>query len=242
MDEFLRIMAWNANGLNNHLNELQIVLDTEKIDICLSSETHLVTQSKSKNYKSYHTVNPDNCARGGSAIIIRNSIDHYEEEKISSLKFQTTTVTVKTKNQPLSITAVYSPPKHSISSNEYELLIKMHKSKFIMGGDFNAKHTYWGSRLTTTKRRELYDAAKKTGCEFVSTGKPTYWPTDVNKIPDLVDFFVINKLSRNFIQVQEGLHLDSDLSPIYLTLSETVIVKEENPYLSNKIELVLNIS
>ena len=57
MDEFLRIMAWNANGLNNHLNELQIVLDTEKIDICLSSETHLATQSKSKNYKSYHTVN-----------------------------------------------------------------------------------------------------------------------------------------------------------------------------------------
>lgn len=103
-----------------------------------------------------------------------------------------------------------------------------------MGGDFNAKHTYWGSRLTTTKGRELYDAAKKTGCEFVSTGKPTYWPTDVNKIPDLVDFFVINKLSRNFIQVQEGLDLDSDHSPIYLTLSETVIVKEENPYLSNK--------
>ena len=111
MDKFLRIMAWNANGLNNHLNELQIVLDTEKIDICLISETRLTTHSyfKLKNYKSYHAVHPDNCARGGSATIIRNSIDHYEEEKISSLKFQTTTVTVKTKNQPLSITAVYSP-------------------------------------------------------------------------------------------------------------------------------------
>jgi hypothetical protein len=47
-------------------------------------------------------------------------------------------------------------------------------SRFIIGGDFNAKHTHWGSRLVTTKGRELYKAVADTGCEIVSTGKPTY--------------------------------------------------------------------
>jgi hypothetical protein len=30
---------------------------------------------------------------------------------------------------------------------------------------------------------------------FLSTGTPTYWPTDGNKIPDLQDFFVTNGVS-----------------------------------------------
>jgi hypothetical protein len=48
----------------------------------------------------------------------------------------------------------------------------------IIGGDFNAKHNHWGSRLITTKGRELYKTAKDIGCGIVSTGKPMYWPTD----------------------------------------------------------------
>jgi hypothetical protein len=51
-----------------------------------------------------------------------------------------------------------------------------------------AKNTYWGSRLITTKGRQLYKAVTDTGYEIVSTGKPTYWPSDP-KIPDLLDFF-----------------------------------------------------
>jgi hypothetical protein len=53
--------------------------------------------------------------------------------------------------------------------------------RFIIGSDFNAKHTHWGSRLITAKGRELYKAVTDTGCEIVSTGKPTYWPTDPKK-------------------------------------------------------------
>ena len=33
----LRIATWNANGLTQHLAELELFLNTEKIDICLIS-------------------------------------------------------------------------------------------------------------------------------------------------------------------------------------------------------------
>lgn len=103
-----------------------------------------------------------------------------------------------------------------------------------MGGDFNANHSHWGSRLTTTKGRELYRAAQIGGCKFVSTGKSTYWPTDPGKVPDLIDFFITKNISKNYIQIEEDLDLSSDHSPIYLTLSDNVIKKENNPVLINK--------
>jgi hypothetical protein len=51
-------------------------------------------------------------------------------------------------------------------------------SRFIIGGDCNAKHTHWGWRLITTKGRELYKAVADNGCEITPTGKPTYCPAD----------------------------------------------------------------
>lgn len=66
---------------------------------------------------------------------------------------------------------------------------------FIAGGDFNAKHHFFGSRLTSTKGRELLKAGTDLKYNFVSGGGCTYWPTDPNKLPDLIDFFVTKGIS-----------------------------------------------
>ena len=46
MANFLRIALWNANGIIQHKEELQVFLQNQLIDIMLISETHLT-------YKSY---------------------------------------------------------------------------------------------------------------------------------------------------------------------------------------------
>lgn len=93
--------------------------------------------------------------------------------------------------------------------------------RYIIGGDFNAKHTVRGSRLITTKGSELKKAIIEKGGRHHSTGsKPTYWPTDRNKIPDLLDFFITKKVSPNFIEIEENLDLDSDHSAVILTNKE----------------------
>ena len=40
--------------------------------------------------------------------------------------------------------------------------------RFIAGGDYNAKHPRWGSRLTTTRGRELHKATTQPLRTFVS--------------------------------------------------------------------------
>lgn len=232
----LRIMEWNANGLSQHQQELQAVLDTEKIDVCLISETHFTKQSfiKFRGYRVYHTIHPDNTARGGSAIIIKEHYLHYEEEKYETEEIQATAVSLKTKQCSLTLISVYCPPRHLLKKKHYLDFFKKQGKRFIAGGDFNAKNMYWGSRLTSSKGKELLEAANEYGCEFMSTGKPTYWPTDINKIPDLIDFFILKNVPTNYLQIEEGFDLNSDHSPILLTMSENIIKKENNPSLTNK--------
>jgi len=105
--------------------------------------------------------------------------------------------------------------------------------KFIAGGDYKSKHTLWGSRLTTTKGRELSKVIQEKNYSFLSTGTPTYWPTDGNKIPNLLDFLVINGISSTYTDIQSSYDLTSDHSPIKATLSTLVTVRKPTPHLHN---------
>lgn len=232
----LKIMAWNANGLQQHQNELQVVLNIENIDVCLISESHFTRESyiHFEGYKTYHALHPDNTARGGSAIIIKENLSHCEQHKYVEQCIQAVAVCIKTKRYPITISSIYCPPKYSLKAEQYTEFLEKLGCRFVLGGDFNAKHTYWGSRLISTKGRELLNAIKETQCDVISTGKPTYWPTDTKKIPDLIDFFIYKNISSPFLYIEEGHDMNSDHSPIILTISEKVMQKKANYSLVNK--------
>jgi hypothetical protein len=64
--------------------------------------------------------------------------------------------------------------------------------------------------------------------------RPTYWPTDINKIPDVIDFYISKKVPMHYVKIEDSYDLDSDHSPIIMTLSDKIIKKEANPTLTNK--------
>jgi exonuclease III len=115
----LRILSWNANGLQSHQKELQVVLDTDKIDVCLISETHFTSQSyvKFKGYSVYHTIHPNNTPRGGSAVVIKENIQHFEDVKIEENEMQVTSIIIKTKNYPIRVAGIYCPPRHALKKD-----------------------------------------------------------------------------------------------------------------------------
>jgi hypothetical protein len=43
-------------------------------------------------------------------------------------------------------------------------------------------------------------------------GKPTCWPADEKKIPDLLGLFITKKISANYVDVEEEYRLNSDHS------------------------------
>lgn len=229
-------MAWNCNGLLNHQNELQVVLDIENIDLCLVSETHFNKQSHItfNGYKVYHALHPDNKGRGGSAVIVKENIKHHEVSICEEPDLQSVAVCINTKRYSLTVAAIYCPPRHTIDEDKYIRFFQTLGERFVLGGDFNAKNTYWGSRLTNTKGKNLMKAIKQIKGDVISTGSPTYWPTDPNKIPDLIDFFIYKNLSSNYLQTQQSYDMNSDHSPIYLEVSEQILQVQNALTLVNK--------
>jgi hypothetical protein len=99
--------------------------------------------------------------------------------------------------------------------------------RFLVEGDFNSKHTLWGSRLVSTRGRELTKIIQTNNFSYLSTGSPNYWPTDPNKTPELLDF----SISTNYAEVEASYDLTSDHSPIIATISMTVMTRQTPPRL-----------
>jgi hypothetical protein len=77
--------------------------------VCLLAETHLTNQSyiKIKGYQVYHTVHPQNTARGGNTVLVKDNMVHHEEAKYATDKIQATAVTTEMKRQAITFAAAY---------------------------------------------------------------------------------------------------------------------------------------
>lgn len=173
-------------------------------------------------YDLYHTNHPSGSAHGGTAILIRCKINHYETDKFSTEYLQATTIIVQDSAGQFAISSIYCPPKHPIKCQQFIKYFESLGRRFIAGGDYNAKHTFWGSRLITTKGRELIKSIEDMNLETISTGEPTYWPTDRRKVPDVIDFAVSKGLDMKKIIVKSSLELSSDHSPIIINISDKI--------------------
>ncbi|KAH8355513.1 hypothetical protein KR093_010011, partial [Drosophila rubida] len=134
---------------------------------------------------------------------------------------QATSIDVQMDYRSLKLAAVYCPPRFTISELQFMDYFNSLSEQFIAAGDYNAKHTHWGSRLVSPKGRQLYNALIKPSnkLDCVSPGTPTYWPTDPRKLPDLIDFAVTKNIPRNLISANSLPDLSSDHSPVLFQLN-----------------------
>lgn len=68
---------------------------------------------------------------------------------------------------------------------------------------------------------------------------PLYWRTDLlaywpKQDPDLLDFYVCKDIGQNYLQLISVIDLSSDHTPTLLTVSTSIIFKEEVQGLYNK--------
>jgi len=181
----LKIAAWNANGLSQLAQEIK----TFNIDILLVSKTHFTNRSyiTVPNYSIYYTNHTDEIAHRGTAVIIKQNIKYYVRAEYRHENIHVTRIAIEDNTGETTVSAIYCPPIHN-KYDDYDRLFKTLGNGFIAGGDYNAKNTSWGSRLTTTKGRELHKFMQNNNLKFNKTAH--LWPSDPNKIRDLVDFCV----------------------------------------------------
>ena len=79
MTKALKLAVWNANGLCHHAQEVRQFIKLLDLDILLVSETHFTERSHMSipNYHIYRTDHPDKTAHGGTAVLIRQNLQHH---------------------------------------------------------------------------------------------------------------------------------------------------------------------
>ena len=139
----LHIVLWNANGLARHVEELKAYLTLRDVDIMLILETHFTSKSfiRIPQYTVYDTQHPDGTAHGRTAIIIKSNIKHHLHGQYNQAHLQATNVAIESWTAPLTIAAVYCPPRHPVKADQFAAFYATLGQRFIAGGDYNAKHS-----------------------------------------------------------------------------------------------------
>ena len=229
----LTILLWNANGLSNHRDELDLFLHNNHIDIALLTETHFTKRIHFyiRDYFTYRTDHPDNTSHAGSCILIHKSLPHSLIPSTPTDAIQSTSVVLSTRNFHLTFSAVYCPPGNSLSYNLLDSLFKSLGSRFIAGGDYNAKHQRWGCRTSNPRGNILSRVSSSNNYSILSPMSPTYWPTSLKKRPDILDIFITSQISSSQTIIKSLDDLSSDHSPVLLSLHSSYAPKPSTPKL-----------
>ena len=233
----MRIALWNANGPAQHKFELGLFLKQQQIDVMLISETHFTDKNhlKINGYNFYHTQHPIEKAHGGTGIIIKSGIKHYELPSFQKDYLQATSEAIEDCHGTITASAVYCTPRHSIAKENFDSFFDALGNRCIAGGDYNAKHIQWGSRLVTARGKNLLKRITTNNLNYLTTYEPTHWPTDTNKIPDLLDFLITKNISPRYVQVNSSAELSSDHSPVIATVSSVIIENPPNGLIHNQL-------
>jgi hypothetical protein len=231
----LLILLWNANGLHNHLNDLQLTLHEKRIDIALISETHSTTHNKTyiPGYTCLHTNHPDGTAHGGASIFIKSSILFHPLPPYNEPHIQANSIQITLDHTPITITSTYCPPRHTISPLQFELFFNTLGNNFIVGGDLNAKQIQWGCHSNSPRGNTLQRITNNKNYNILSPPSPTYWPTSPRKRPDILDIFITkipNRLNCTTENLQNPM---SDHSPVLLIINTEPPIKLTRPSLIN---------
>ena len=228
----LKIALWNANGLAKHTEEVKTYIQNQQVDIMLIPETHFTIRRyfKIPNYAICDAQHPDGTARGETAVLIKNGIKHYLHGHYNLEHLQATSITVEDWVGPLTIAAIYCPPKHTMKAEQFQHFYASLGHRFLTGGDYNAKHTHWGC----PQRTRAIESHTKGEFNVCLTGEPTYWPSDKRKIPDLLDFGITKGIPAHSIQAVAGFDLSSDHSPVLLTMHKRITPQTRPSTLTSK--------
>ena len=123
----------------------QSFLATNNIDILLISESRFSNTSflQIASYALYLTTYSDRCAHGGSAILIRKSIKHVQLQNDRTAEIHATSIEMYELTGKLTVTALYSPPRHNIKRLRIPIsvLVQLNKMIILFGSNFGLLST-----------------------------------------------------------------------------------------------------
>jgi exonuclease III len=147
----LKVVAFNANGIERQAYELRKQLQDLKIDVALFTETHLKPHMRFyiPNYHIYRNDRLDG-NKGGIAVAVKKGIPHTYVDLPPLISFEATGVSILTGHTEMLLASVYKSSLRAWRDADITELLNLRK-KSILAGDLNAKHPVWNSSFKSLR-------------------------------------------------------------------------------------------
>lgn len=224
-----KILFWNARSLNrSKLADLTNTLADHKIPIALISETFLQSNITAPGYSIYQTNRANQSRRGGTAILVRDNVQHHQVFIPQLQHAEATAISVVMHNTPVTVIAIYVN-QNKLTKSDIKKLLNI-SNRVIIAGDLNAKHKAWNCHRNTRNGNILYNLSQTNNFAVMAPLSPTFYHSDNKSTPDILDIALVKNLSMQFnLSVLDK--LDSDHLPVVLTAQMGLIT--DNPQRRN---------
>ena len=212
----VNLLYWNARGIREQKYQLRDLVDRLKVDVVLVCETFLkgADSFSLPNFVAYRndrTRGPG----GGTMILIRRNIPHYEVPCPPLGTVEATTLIARLGGEEMLLAAVYNSPSLHLNVNDLENLLRI-KSPAILAGDLNAKSPAWHSRVGNARGTALEDYALHRGLAVVAPVDPTHF---CRTSSDVLDVAILSDVTSGH-ELWSLPELDSDHNPVLLSLHD----------------------
>ena len=194
----LKILQWNANGLSNKIDELNVLATDKDVDIVAISETKL-TKSKQVYMPGWSIYRKDRNDRlgGGVILAIRQNLasKRLDINQNNDTKTEIVAAEVRLANGiRLVVASLYAPPSnHSLDKDLLEAILNT-AGNVIITGDFNAKHRDWMCARANTNGTCLQGLCLSKGLRLGHPDTPTYIPRRAQYHPSTIDLSLVKGL------------------------------------------------
>lgn len=210
----LKAISWNCHSIANKKSEFSKFIENNNIKISFLSETWL--NDKSNVSFPHHSLYRADRSRGGSAILIHNSVPHTFVKKISLDFAEAVLVKIHDSTRDITIASIYcSPNATRTQANLFFSKILSVTGPSIISGDFNAKHNSWNNTNSCRKGTDLNNICHSRRFKIHSPDGPTLTP--YRGLPSCVDFVI----SKNILGVTNP-KVSNELSSDHLPISFSI--------------------
>lgn len=233
----LKIIALNMNSLISHTKraELSILIEKTNPHIMLLSETKLNKKHK-LSFRNYNLIRNDKEEGSvGTAILVKNNFDIEiltSKQTSSKLEYTAIKITGISVNKPLYVFSIYnnSQPNPNIESDITQLvnMVPNRSFPFVIGGDFNAKHTTWlniNNNTNGIKLRTWLDCNAHI-VKSIHSAQPSY---NAGSRHSYIDFFIVSKDLQSATSLLKSYEIQSDHSAIEMVLINDFNIKRRLP-------------
>ena len=214
----ITIVQHNVNKWHNKNIALYNIYRHINADIILLNHTG-TTNNENIHIQHYttYTKNPTNSQFRGTAIAIKNTIQH---KLIDDFSTDLIAIQINTRQGPIKIATDYIGPNAAyLNYIDYNTLIRTQTPVYIMG-DLNARHRTLGNSNCNNIGKSLHTLITEKKLKHIGPFFPTFINTRASTTPDIV--LGNNKIFHN-IHLTPGPNTPSDHIPIIAKISANPI-------------------